>query len=206
MAQAINLYVDTLSGDLVTGTANTTAAPLPRFIQGDTITLNIYLLQRTQTYPFTSPFSIISNANLSLKVALGPKTGTPGSTLYTQQFTWSKDANNQYFYASLPLNTAAISTLIGAAESATAWFEIEYTEAGFPTTVLSKNVTIDAEVIETGTVTVPAGLTAMSAEEANATFLKRQVQGTIELVSPDGTKKCAMYYGDDGAMHFDPIT
>jgi len=204
MAQ-FDLYVDVLSGELVGGPANATPAALPRFVQGDTISLRIYLLQRTTTYPQGTLYSIISNANLSLKVALGPKTGTAGSTLYTQQFTWDKDAGNQYFYADLPLNTAGIASLIGSAQSASAWFEIEYTQGGFPTTVLQKDVTIHAEVIETGTITVPAGQTALSVEEANATFLKPENLG-FTLTNTTTGQKMAVYLGNDGALKAELIT
>jgi hypothetical protein len=204
MAQ-FDLYIDTTSGDLVAGAANPAPASLPRLYQGDTISLRIYLLARTTTYPQVTPYSVINNSNLSLKVALGPKNGTPGSTLLTQQFTWQKDAANQYFYADLPLNTAAINSAIGAAESATAWFEVEYTQNSYPTTVFQQSVTIHAEVIETGSVVTPPGETALSAEVANATFLKPENYG-FTLMNPNTGQKVFVYLGNDGQVKFDPIT
>jgi len=204
MAQ-FDLYVDVVSGDLVTGPSNGQLAAFPKLVQGDTPAFNIYLLKRTVTYPLTNPYSIINNAALSLKVGIGPKDGTAGSALYTQQFTWTRDANNQYFTASLPLNTAAIATLIGSGSNATAWFEIEYTEGGFPTTVFQKLVTIEAEVIETGVLTTPAGATAVSLEEIIAQFLKQRNKGFI-LDSDDGSKSAYVYLGNDGALHCDPLT
>lgn len=204
MAQ-FDLYIDTVAGSLVTGPANPSVAIMPRLTQGDTISLRIYLLARTVTYPVANPFSIINNANLSLKVAIGPKDGTPGSTLYTQQFTWQQDATNQYFYADLPLNTAAIGTLLGSSASATAWFEIEYTQNTFPTTVFSQQVTIHAEVIESGTVSAPAGLTAISAEECNATFLKRENSG-FYLTNETTGKKMFVYLGDDNSLHAELVS
>ena len=204
MAQ-FTLYIDTISGELVTGPLNPTLTVMPRLTQGDTISFRIYLLDRTTTYPLSSPYATINNGNLSLKVALGPKNGTAGSTLYTQQFTWSKDAANQYFYADLPLNTTAINDLIGNASSALAWFEVEYTQSGLPTTVFQKEVTINAEVIETGTITTPAGLTAMSAEEANATFLKRENSGFF-LTNATTGKKMFVYLGDDDALHSELVS
>jgi hypothetical protein len=204
MAQ-FDLYVDVIAGELVGGPANATGAAFPRLVQGDTISLRVYLLQRTTTFPQGTLYSIISNAALSLKIGLGPKTGTAGSTLYAQQFTWSKDASNQYFYADLALNTAAIATLLGANPTATAWFEIEYTQNGFPTTVLQKDVTIHAEVIETGTITTPAGLTAMSAEEANATFLKRENVGFF-LTNATTGNKMFVYLGDDDSLHSELVS
>lgn len=205
MAQ-FDLYVDTYSGEFVMGSANAGIAPLPRFVQGDTISLRIYLLARTPTYPISNPYSIINNATLSLKVALGPKNGTAGSTLYTQQFTWSKDATNSYFFADLPLNTAAIDLRIGTAETATAWFEIEYTQGGFPTTPVQKEVTIHAEVIETGVLTVPAGQTAMSVEEANAKFLQRKISGAIYLEDINNPGSYMAVYHENGALKAEVVT
>lgn len=203
MAQ-LDLYIDTYSGELVSGQYNPAAGVLPRFFQGDTISLRIYLLSRATTYPLGTPYSFVNNSDLSLKVGIGPKNGTAGSTLYTQQFTWAKDALNQYFYADLPLNTAAITTLIATAESASAWLEVEYTQSGYPTTVLQKAITIHAEVIETGSITVPAGLTALSAEEAHATFLKRTNTGFFLHNETTGAK-VFVYLGDDSTVHFDPV-
>lgn len=204
MAQ-FDLYVDTYSGKVVGGPTNPAVATLPRFTQGDTISLRIYLLARTPSFPYGTPYSVINNAALSLKVALGPRNGTAGSALYTQQFTWARDATNSYFFADLPLNTAAITTLLGAAETATAYFEIEYTQNALPTTVLQEAVTIYAEVIETGVVTVPAGETALSAEVANATFLKNENNGFV-IVNATTGHKVFCYLGDDDTIHFDPIT
>lgn len=203
MAQ-FNLYIDTNSGESVRGPTNSGQAPLPRFVQGDTISFRIWLLERTTSYPLgANPYGIINNADLSLKVALGPKNGTPGSTLYTQQFTWAKDANNQYFYANIALNTAAINLLIGNGESASAWFEVEYTQNGFPATVFQQSVTIHAEVIETGSVTVPEGATAMTAEEANATFLKRTNSGFYIENATTG-HKVFVYLDDNDQVQFSP--
>jgi hypothetical protein len=201
----LDLYIDTYARSLVAGPSNPSPFTLPPFVQGDTVSLRIYLLERNTTYPLSNPYSIISNASLSLKVALGPKTGTAGSTLYTQQFTWTQDANFQYFYADFPLNTTAIGTLIGSAESAYAWFEVEYTQNGFPTTVFQQNVIVNAEVIETGSLVTPPGETAVSLEYINATFLKKTNEGFI-MTNPNTGGRVFVYLHNDGTVHFDPIT
>ena len=204
MAQ-FDIYVDTYSGDTVKGPSDAGSAQLPQFIQGDTISLRIYLLARTPTWPISSPYTVINISALSLKVGIGPKDGNAGSTLLTQQFTWSKDPTNSYFFADLPLNTANIASAIGSGSSALTWFEIEYTQNGFPTTVLQRQISLQAEVIETGVVTVPPGATAITAEDVSATYLKKDNTG-FTLTSPDGSKKAFVWLGNDGAFHCDPLT
>lgn len=204
MAQ-VDVYVDSYSGDFVVGPQNPSIAPAPRFTEGDTMSMRIYLLARTTTFP-VNPYSIINNAGLTLKVALGPKTGDAGSALYTQQFTWGKAADNSYFFADFPLNTAGIATLIGSGERASAWFEIEYSQNAVPTTVLSKNVTVEAEVIETGSLAVPAGSTPLSAEEANATFLKRKISGVIYLEDVDNPGNYLALYYKSGSLQEEAVS
>jgi hypothetical protein len=204
MAQ-YDLYVDTVGNALVAGPANASPADFPRLVQGDTVYFNIYLLSRTTTYPLTSPFAIINNSGLSIKVAIGPKDGTAGSTLLTQQFTWTPDSANQYFNASLPLNTANITSAIGSGQSTTSWFEIEMSQSGFPTTVLQLPVTIQAEVIDTANIVAPGVGTTITAEEINASFLKKTNQGFVLQCPTNAAVQVYVWLGADGVVHFDPM-
>jgi hypothetical protein len=201
MAQ-YSLYVDVVANQLVLSDQSNQQVDMPPLVQGDTPTFNIYLLNRNATYPVSNPFSIQSTAGLSLQVAIGTRVGN--STLYyTQQFAWTADAQNKYFTATLPLNTVAIDGLLNSASDASAWFEIKYLQNLVATTVLDKQVTIKASVIKAGALVVPPGQTPISAENANAVFLKRRIQGAIELVSPDGTRTAVLYVSNDGVCHFD---
>lgn len=199
------LYIDTLSGKLVNGESNATESQLPKLVQGDTITFRIYLLERSTTFPYSAPYSIVNNADLSLSVAIGPKDGTAGSTLYTQQFTWARDAANQYFYANLPLNTANITTLLGSAATAAAFFEVQYVQNGYATTVYQEACTIHAEVIEAGSVVAPVGQVAATVDYVNSTFVKNENNGFV-LANASTGNKVFVYLGDDNTVHFDPIT
>src|SRR5260221_12266234 len=123
MAQTVDLFVDTSLGKRVRSNRDSTSIPLPRFVQGDSFGLNIYLLKQNATFPLadpgppaTDPYSVINNANMSCKAAIGVKDGLAGSLLYTWQFTWAKGADafgNTFFTAQFPMNTEAIRTLIG---------------------------------------------------------------------------------------------
>lgn len=212
MAQFYPLYVDPLGGSstdvgaTVVGPLNSNPQPLPRFVQGDTIQMRVYLLDRTSTFPLGTPYIITSNGAFSLKVAIGPKDGTAASTLLTQQFTCPADSLNQYFTVSLPLNTANITSAIGTAAFCESYLEFEISQGGLYTTVLQKLIRIEAEVIDPASLTVPAGSTAISAEEVNAQFLKREVHGAITLFNDTTGHSVVLYLGDDDAIHWDPVS
>lgn len=203
----LDLYVDTFASkrqSLVTGAANPAVYTVPELVQGDTISIRVYLLERNPTYPISNPFNIILNGDLSLKLAITAPAGG-SSTVYTNQYTWAKDANNQYFYADLPLNTAAIGTLLGSGSTASAWLEIEYTQNAYPTTVALIPITILADGIKAGGTVVPAGETALTVEVAQNTFLKQTNTGFV-LKNPNTGLKAFVYLADDGTLKCDPIT
>lgn len=212
-----NLYVDIAANALVTSDSDSTAAPLPPLVQGDTPTLNIYLLAKNPLafQSGQSLYTIINNAGLTLHVVIGEKVGN-NTDLYTSQYVWTPDAQNKFFSATLPLNTAAITTLIGGAAQSPApgptyggpvTFEVKYLQAGVPSTVLEVPCIIAAAVDKgAGVGPVPPGQTPASVEYVNATFLTRRIQGQIILVSADGTKQAALYVDNDGTAHLDPLS
>jgi hypothetical protein len=200
-----DLYIDCDRAAVVTSATDASRKELPKFVQGDTMLLRIFLLKG---FSRTADYQQLPTEGLTLQVALGTRVGN-ATLYYTQQFTWtpSEDLANPYFEAELPMSTAAITTLLGSADSARAYFEIKYIRSGLPTTVLSEQVTIFAAVIKDGGFTEPTEPTPMSVEVANALYVKQSgFQGSLILISPDGTKQAELYYGDDGALHVDPIT
>jgi hypothetical protein len=197
-----NLYIDIDRGEPVLGAADTSIAALPPFVQGDTLNLRIWLLK---DFSRTTSFTTIPVAGLTLQVALGTKVGN--STLYyTQQFTWtpSTDLGQPYFSALFPMNTAALDTLLGGSSSTLCWFEVKMISDALPVTVLSKQVTVEAAVIKEGALTVPAGLTALSAEAANAMYVKIIHTGHFYLMNANGYG-IDMWVDTDGTLHSDPI-
>jgi hypothetical protein len=208
MAQ-FDLYIDVDGGQLVSGLTNPQAAFLPLLVEDDVPTLRIRLLKRTASYPLVNPYTYMPIAGLSLEAALGDKKGNV-TNYYTTQFVWAPSTDPtdpNYFSAQFPLNTAALETLIGGNASAKTTFEVKYLQGGIPTTVLSMDATVQAAVIKAGGVpAVPPGLTPLSAEYANATFLTRTVVGAIYLQNPNTGQKVALYLDDDGTFHADPVS
>lgn len=170
MAAQLDLYIDTTDNAFIGGlntTANVNPFDLPLFY-GDTISLRIYLMDKLQTTnPSIFPYEILGTAGLQLFLYLDD--GLVAGTIYTQQITWSTDANNQYFYANLALNTAALATLLGSATSRECYLKIGYVQGGLQTTVISRQVQIGVGIPSVALV-VPPGQTPLSAEVAAATF------------------------------------
>jgi hypothetical protein len=202
MAQ-FDIFIDTTVQQVVRGFTDSSIAQLPRFVQGDTPTLRIWPLARTAGFNGPAPYSYLGTAGLSFEVAIGTRVGN-SSLLYTQQFTWPADPLQQSISAQLPLNTAGIDGLIGVNPSGSAWFEVKYLSGGFPTTILDQQVDVQASVIKASSLTVPPGATALTAEEANATFLKRKISGTFYLEDIDNPGNYFAVFVQGGALKAEP--
>jgi hypothetical protein len=218
VAQTVDIYIDTEQGKRVRNDADPTLIPLPRFIQGDSFGINIYLLKQTKSYPVgiqspsspQLPYSVINNASMSCKVAIGVKDGLAGSLLYTQQFTWTPAANpagQTYFTGVFPMNTTAIRDLINTGQTGQGWFEVEITDTNaLPWTVLQELITIQAEVIDSNSVTVPPGETGLSVEVANQTYLRRVIDVFYLRDQKPGNTGYLAVYNYDGTLKVDNVT
>jgi hypothetical protein len=214
MAQTADLFVDTVRGEFVRSNLDTSIVEPPRFVQGDTFGMNIYLLKPNPgNFPLAqagqNPYLVINNAGMSCKAALGIKDGLANSTLYTWQFNWTPETDSQartYFTSTFPMNTAAIGTLIGSNENKETWFEIEITDNGLPWTVIQKKVTIQAEVIDSdSTLTVPTSETGLSIEQALQMFLQNKVK-IIFFEDINNPGSFLAVFNQDGTLHTDPVT
>ncbi len=197
------LYIDCDRATAVRSATDSTAKALPKFVQGDTLLLRVYLLQ---DYSRSSEYTPVPTLDLTIQAALGIRVGND-TEYYTQQFTWtaSADLADPYFEAEFPMSTAAITTLLASDESAYAYFEVKYIRAGLPTTVLSERVKVWAAVIKEGGLVEAAVPTPLSVEVANAMYLRRTITGAIRLVSEDGTKQADLYIDNDSTLHCDPV-
>lgn len=203
MAQ-FDIFIDTNRQKIVRSFTDPTIVPAPPFVQGDTPTLRIWPLIQTAAFQQSqTPYAYLGTGGLSLEVALGTRVGN-SSLIYTQQFVWTPDANAQYFAAQFPLNTAAIDTLLQTNSQAQAWFEVKYLSGGFPTTILDESVQVQAAVIKPGALVVPPGATALTAEEANAAFLKRKISGAIYLEDVKNPGQYTAVFIENGALKATP--
>jgi hypothetical protein len=207
---SLSLFIDTTSNGLIADVNDASSinpASLPLYF-GDTLSLSVYLMNKVgTTLSGSNPFSVINTAGITFFLYLDD--GLVGGTIYTQQISWSTDPTNSYFLSSLSLNTLALQTFLGAATSKSCWMKAGYVQNGLQTTVLSVMVNIGVGIPSVSLV-VPAGLTPLSAEVANTTYV--QVQGVagngFYLVSPSG-KKIYIHVADnpDGTatLNSDPV-
>jgi hypothetical protein len=193
MAQ-VTLFINTTNGTLAASQTNASVvdpSSLPLYY-GDTLLLNIYLLQTPPGYdpanPTASQLQTVPLAGLTLYVYMDD--GTVNNVIYTQQIAWSVDPTVSFFYASLPLNTAPLLALFAnAATSATVWLKIGYVQNGLTTTVFSEQVTMGVG-LPNAPLVVPPGLTPLSVEVAKTMFLQLAgvAGGGFYLISAAGKK------------------
>jgi len=207
MAARLKLFVDWYNKRLQQGLRNAGSFTLPTFFQGDVIPMQVYLLEPDPDDGPTT-FSKVDISNIALSMAVGPTpVGNAAETPIATQYTWSKNTTENYFYADLALNTAGVGTLLGATANATAYLEIQATEGSSITTLIQQQITIKAEVIEAGSLSVAAGATPLSLEVAQQMFcLKRMGAGeTLTFTSPDGLRYLIKGVDNDGAERSETI-
>ena len=200
---SFDLFIDTDRCEPVIGPSDSSVAVLPLFVQGDTIKLRVWLLKG---FSQLDSFDEIPVAGVTLQMAIGTKVGN-ATIYYTQQFTWtaSEDLGQPYFSGTLPMNTAAIDGLLDSDAKATAFLEVKMIVDATPTTVLSKQITVQAAVIKPDTLVVPVPLTPLSAESANATYTKVIHVGHRYLMNANGYG-IDEWVDTDGVLHQDPVT
>lgn len=199
-----NIYIDVNRSEAVIGPFSNAEAALPPLNQGDTQEeMRIWFLKDWNGINYT----LIPVAGVTVEMAVGKKQGSPAS-YYTQQFTWTPNSDllNPYHYASLPMNTAAVTSLLGEKPTAAAWLEVKKIENSLPLTVLQRRVLIHASVIKPTTLVVPPGLTPLAAETANLAYVRVVHWGPFDLMNKETGRGGRIYWGEDDDLHWDPIT
>ena len=211
MAVPLKLAIDRQNKKLVvTGAVPGSVAALPPLFQGNSVDLEVTILDPSGL--ITSDYSRVDFTGKTLRVAVGQTpTGTPGgpAVLAIQtSFTYDSAANALRYSGNLALNTAAIDAFLGAAASATAYFEVNVVDSGNRSTILQATFNLMAVVDEAAT-TVPSPVDSYyTAAETDSRYVRKEFAAgdVILMTSADGTKKGLVYWGDDGSFHADPVT
>jgi hypothetical protein len=173
MPANISLFIDVANNRLLAGQFSSQIAPsLPTLFYGDTVSLQIYLLQAIQSSTANNQlpsYATFPSAALTLYFYLDNGIASP--TIYTQQLVWTLSSDGTNFAANVSLFTAALTTLMGSSPTAGCYLQIGYIQNGLPTTVFSNPITLKVGIPPAGAPVVPAGLTALSLEVANTLFV-----------------------------------
>lgn len=204
--QVLNLWVDTRARKLVKSFTDDGPAPALSFVQGDTVTLVITLLQPNASRTITAPYVKTDVSGLTCKVGIGTPTATTGSgTPGIFQNSFTLDETNNTLTGELYITPSTVQTLLGSATSGTSTLEIEIYEDGNYTTAFSGPVTILAELIEAATDDPTPSDTYLTANEMAATYVKKvgAAGEMITLTSPSNTYQAILYVDDNGIFHAD---
>jgi len=178
---------------------------LPVLVQGDTISLEIQLCEPNYGAGF-GRYSLVNIANLTLRAAIiGHRPiGNASDTPEVLQTSWIKDTATNTFKGVLSMG-AGVTTLLGAASSVDAYFEIETKDGdtGYYDTVYPWALcTIRAEAIEDGVLVSPpvSGGSALTVQEGNQIYVKRRgLPGEMfSLVSANGLWERIIGVDDNG--------
>lgn len=198
----LRLYFETISKTLAGGLNLPLGMQLPALRQEEALSLNISVI--TQISQFTAPLYELKNlAGCSCRVSIGTAasvlaSATPGD--------FTVDSTGTAFSGTLQMNTSGINALTD--RQAGVYFEILITEASGATYGRRFPVAIEKAIYTSGTTVAPAGDVALGKLEAGRLYVKKEGaagEGFI-LVSPDGTRRGLVYWGDDNALHAEPIT
>ena len=204
----LKLYVDVQNRRLVTSTRNASPFVLPSFIQGDTMAVELYLLEPNTSGGLSSPLTLLTETSYTVKVGIVTPHPTAPTAHAVLTLTVDPDhANNGKYYGSLPLG-AGITSLLDGSTSKTSTFEIEISSAGDVDTPVQVACTVKAGGITNSTPDTAAGDTFPTTAEANNTYVKK-VGGAGEsftLKSPDGTKSILFWVDNDGVLHQDQVS
>lgn len=198
MAFVTALIFNISTGQLILSAVQPSPVANPIWYYGDTKHLNIQFVQNGATQ---GTVSILPSAGIGLAIGAG----TPGSTPLTTATASGPDANG-IFTADLSMTTSLITTAIANGQIECV-LELR-TSDGTNFQRYELPLVIKPSLLS-GTITAtPPPDTAIGVNAAKATFVSKDgAAGDFQIMrSPDGTKKCRFYWGNDGVEHFDPIT
>lgn len=193
MPARLKLTVDWFNKKLIKSNSNSAPYTLPKFYQGDVVP---FFIQVVEPDPNGGPndYVVVDLSSAALKFAVSdtPTGSAGGPSPFVAQTSWTYDTVNQGFTATVAFNTAALNTYLGSSRTASPWMELEITEiisgTSAITTIWQGQITLDAEINEVSTLTVPAGSTPLSLEIASQLFAKKIMEAgeTLTFTSPDG--------------------
>lgn len=193
MGSVLKLTIDRQNRKLVS--YNGTVSQIPDLFQSNTVTLQVQVVDPAPT-TLQNP-TLVNMNGFGLRASVGPKpTGASGGpALLALQDTFTYDNINLWWIGDLTLNTVAVNNYIGAADFATAWFELNLTIAGNRDTLLQQQFVIRANVDE-GIALIPDPAEVFLTKAETLALLAAKLDKVMK--SPSGTWARELGIADDG--------
>lgn len=172
---------------------------LPNFNKYETVPLEIVLVESDLTATGLPKYTRMDVSALSISVAISQSFDSAAPLAYQPTFT--KDEQLNLFSAELALNTAALNTYLGSADSKSAYFEIEVQEGTARTKVYTAIITLQNAVTQVGgTVPSPVDEYLTKAQQV-AQFFPRVggASGQLTFTSPGSIYQRIIGVADDGS-------
>lgn len=218
MADAVEIYIDvsTPQGRMVKSLDSQATLTIGPFYQGSVIPMRVWPVISTGATVSGPFFSKLPLTTLDFQLVLGPRAGS--ESILAAQYTWTKqvavdsEGKSGYFYANFDLNTTALNTAIGSADTYdSAYLEFRLSRAGanytpifqFKPSILAV-VKDPASASSTPTPT-PSYLTRDECFNLFVMWNNTSAPGganngrNIILASPDGTHTRELGVGDDSS-------
>jgi len=203
----LQLFVALDTKTLVAGRTSRARVTLPTFFQGDTVSLEMSFLQPNPSGGFSDPWSNLGLSGYSCRVGIGATpVGNTSVSPAALQTSFSASAAN-VFTGTLALNTAGINTLLGSSSQVNATFEIELAYGGLYETVFQTQITVKADLIETGSTVPTPEESYLTANESTALFMSKVSSPgeALYMVNADSTFATKIWTDSDGAVRMDRV-
>lgn len=178
-------------------------ANLPDFTAGEIVDLEYTLMTRTDSD--LEPWTLVAPGSYSLGIGLFSATDR---TQLAYQNSFSDDTGASKKTGTLALDTAAITTALTSVATLRCVFEVRIVDAtGADYPYRNKNVTLIKPYITSGTLTVPAGETALTTSTGVALFVPKDGSNSatpcdqIIIKSRPSGLPIVLWWDDDGNAH-----
>lgn len=192
------LFVNVQTKALQISDRNGGVAVLSIFNKYETVPFEIVLVEADTAATGLPKFRRIDISPISISVAINDTYDDASPLAY--QNTFDKDEATNTFSAELALNTAALNTYLGSADSKVAHLEIEIQEGTARTKILTIDVTLQNAVTQVSAfVPTPVDEYLTKAQQV-AQFVQKILPASEQLTftSPNGLKQRIIGVNDDG--------
>ena len=194
----LDLNFDVTSKILVRGIDAPSIFTIPPLYTEESLPLKFTALRRVSWQEGASPiYELVALSGYDLQVSIGS-----ASNVLAAASSWTISDDNFSLTGNLDLNTAGINALTDGTQKT---FEVRLFD-GTNYYRTAQPIVIYKSVAVTGVAIPLPSPTALTKDEAAATYLPRNDVRSFTMLSEDGTKRFLVYPHDDGSLRCERIT